>query len=82
MLRANFAVTKFKNIVPQTYVIGNLNDKEIVRTFYKKRLTEANQKEFMIEKAIKRNGNEHKWKSYDNSFNSCIEKKILIYKNK
>ena len=42
-----------------------------------KKLQTTNQKEFRIEKAIKRKGDKlyFKWKGYDNSFNSCIDKK-------
>ena len=35
-------------------VISDLNDEEIVVTFYKKELQKTNQKEFGIEKVIKR----------------------------
>ena len=40
----------------------------------------TNQKEFRIEKVIKRKGNKLyvKWKGYNNSFNSWIDKKDLI----
>ena len=40
--------------------------------FYKKKLQKANQKEFRLEKLIKRIGDKRyvKWKGYDNSFNS------------
>ena len=46
-------------------------------TFYKKELQKANQKEFRIEKVIKRKGNELyvKWKCRDSCFNSFIDKK-------
>ena len=39
----------------------------------------TNQKEFRIEKVIKKKGNKLyvKWKGYDNSFNSWIDKKSL-----
>ena len=38
-------------------------------------------KEFRAEKFIKGKGNRLyvKWKGYDNSFNNCIDKKILLY---
>ena len=38
------------------------------------------QKEFRIEKVIKKKGNKLyvKWKGYDNSFNSWIDKKDLL----
>ena len=40
--------------MPSTYVINDLNGKEIVSTFYKKELQKTNQKEFRIGKVIKR----------------------------
>ena len=40
-------------------------------TFYQKELQKTNQKEFRVEKAIKRKGDKLyvKWKDYDSSFN-------------
>ena len=38
----------------QTYVIMDNKGEEIVRTFYKKKLQKTNQKEFRVEKVIKR----------------------------
>ena len=75
-----FVLKKIKNAVSRTYVINDLNGEEIVRTFYEKGLQKTNQKEFRIEKVIKRNGNKSfvKWKGHDNSFNSCIDKSDLI----
>ena len=69
-----------KNAVPWTYVISDLIGEEIVRSFYEKELQKTNQKEFRIEKLIKRKGNKLyvKWKRYNNSFNSWIDKKGLI----
>ena len=71
---------KNKDIVPWTYVINYLNGEEIIGTFYEKELQNTNQKEFRIEKVIKRKGNKLyvKWKGYDNSFNSWIDKKDLL----
>ena len=75
-----FVVKKIKNTVPWSYVISDLNGEEIVGSFYEKKLQKTNQKEFKIEKAIKRKGNKLyvKWKGYNNSFNSWINKKDLI----
>ena len=75
-----FVVSKIKNTVPQTYVINDLNGEEIIGIFYKKELQKTNQKEFRIEKVIKRKGGKLyvKWKGYDNSFNSWIDKKDLV----
>ena len=49
-------------------------------TFYEKELQKTNQKEFRIEKGIKRKIDKLyvKWKGYDNSFNSWIDKKDLV----
>ena len=55
-----------------TYVIENLNGKELVRKFYENKLQKTNQKEFRVEKAIERKGDKLyvKEKDSDNSFNS------------
>ena len=65
-----FVVNKTKNTVLWTYVINDLNGEEITGTFYEKELQKANQKEFRIEKVIKRKGEKLyvKWKGYNNSF--------------
>ena len=49
-------------------------------SFYERELQKTNQKEFRIEKVIKSKGNKLyvKWKGYNNSFNSWIDKKDLI----
>ena len=75
-----FRVSKIKNTVPWTYVINDVNGDEIAGTFYEKELQKTNQKEFRIEKVIKKKGDKLyvKWKGYDNSFNSWIDKKDLI----
>ena len=75
-----FAVIKIKNTVPWTYVINDLNGEEIIETFYEKELQKTNQKEFRTEKAIERKGDKLriKWKGYDNSFKSWIDKKDLV----
>ena len=49
-----FAITKVKNTVPWTYIISELNGKEIIETFYEKELQNTNQKVFRIEKLTKR----------------------------
>ena len=75
-----FVIKKIKNTVPWTYVISDLNGEEIVGSFYEKELQKTNRKEFRIEKVIKTKGDKLyvKWKGYDNSFNSWIDKKDLI----
>ena len=75
-----FVFSKIKNTFPQTYVINNLNGEEIIGTFYEKELQKTNQQEFRTEKIIKRKGDKSyvKWKGYDNSFNSWINKKVWV----
>ena len=72
-----FVIKEVTNTVSWTYVINDLNGEEITRTFYEKELQKTNQEEFRIEKIIKRKGDKIyvKWKRYDNSFNSWIDKK-------
>ena len=72
-----FVIKKVKNTVPWTYVINDLNGEEIIGTFYEKELQKINQKEFRKEKVLK-NKLYVKWKGYDNSFNSWIDKKDLV----
>ena len=57
-------IKEVKNTVPWTYVINDLNGKEIIGTFYEKELQKTNQQTFRIEKVIKRKGNKLyvKWK--------------------
>ena len=76
-----FVISKIKNgTVPWTYFINDLNGEEIIGTFYEKELKKKKKKEFRIEKVIKRKGNKLyvKWKGYDNSFNSLIDKKDIV----
>ena len=75
-----FVVSTIKNTVPSTHVINDLNDEEIIGTFYDKELQKINQQEFRIEKIIKRKGEKLyvKWKGYDSSFNSWTDKKDII----
>ena len=75
-----FVIKKVKNTVPWTYVINDLNGEEITGTFYEKELQKTNQEEFRIEKVIRRKGDKLyvKWKDYDNSFNSWIDKASLV----
>ena len=51
-----FVVSKIKNTVPWTYIINDLNGEEITGIFYEKELQKTNQKEFRIEKVIRRKG--------------------------
>ena len=75
-----FVIKKVKNTVSWTYVINDLKGEEIIGPFYEKELQKTNQKEFRIEKVMKRKCDKLyvKWKGYDNSFNSWIDKKNLV----
>ena len=74
-----FIVNKIKNTVPWTYTISDLNGEQIIGSFYEKELQKTNQKEFRIEKVLKRKGDQLyvKWKGYDNSFNCWINRKDI-----
>ena len=80
MVRRIFVIKKVKNTVPWTYAISDLNGEEIKESFYEKELQKTNQKEFRIEKVLKRKCDKLyvKWKGYDNRFNSWINKKDLL----
>ena len=75
-----FVVSEIKNTVPWTCFINDLKGEEIIGTFYEKELQKTNEKELRIEKVIKTKGDKLyvKWKGYDNSFNSWIDKKDLV----
>ena len=78
-----FVIKKVKNVVPWTHVINDLTGK-LLELFTKKNgknnnnKKKTNQREFRIEKVIKRRGDKLylKWKGYNNSqFNNWIDKK-------
>ena len=74
-----FVIKKIKNTVPWAYIINDLKGEEIIGTFYEKELQKTNQQKFRIEKVIKKKGDKLyvKWKGYDNSFKSWINKKKI-----
>ena len=51
-----FIIKKIRNTISWTYVINDLNDEEIIGTFYEKELQKIDQQEFRIEKAVKKKG--------------------------
>ena len=69
-----------QNTLQWTCVIIDLTGKEIVEQFYENKFQKnKNQKEFRIEKEIRRKCDKLyvKWKFYDNSFNSQIDKEYI-----
>ena len=57
---------------PWTYIISNFNEQEIVEI-------KSNQKEFRVENVIKKVDNLNvKWKDYESTFNSWIDKRDLV----
>ena len=73
-------IKEIKNTVPWTNVINDINGEEIIGTFNEKELQKINEQEFRIEKVIKKKEIKLyvKWKGYDSSFNSWIDKKDLV----
>ena len=68
-----FVIKKVRNTVLWRYIISDLNKEVILGTLYKKQLQQKNQKEFRIEKVIKRKSDKLyvRWTGYDGkSFNS------------
>ena len=69
--------------MPWTYFVSYLKGEEIVGTFYEKEqqiYIYIYQKMFTVKKVIKRKGDKLyvKWKGYDSSFNSWVDKKHII----
>ena len=73
-----FWLEKLK-ILSLTYVIGDLKGEKFVGVFYKKKLQKTNDKEFRVEKVIKRKGNKVyvEWKGCNSYLNSWIDKKDI-----
>ena len=72
-----FVIKNIKNTVLRIHVISDLNGEEIAGTFHEKDLQKTNQKEFRVQKVIKRKDNKLyvKSKGYGRYFNSWIDKK-------
>ena len=68
-------ISKYKNIFAKSYT-PNWSEE----IFVIKKIRNTVQKEFRIEKVIKKKGNKLyvKWKGYNSSFNSWIDKKDLV----
>ena len=66
-----------KSLKKYALVINDLNGEEIVSMFYQKEFQKANQREFWMEKVIKRKSDKlyAKWQGYDDSFNGWMDKK-------
>ena len=65
------------------YYLKDLNGEKLDGTFYQEELLKTNMKEndlYIIEKIIKKVGNKYlvKWKGYDDSFNSYVNKNDII----
>ena len=57
-----------------------MNGEKITGSFYEKELQKTSQKEFRTQKVLKKKGDKLyvKWKGYDDSFNSWINKKGIL----
>ena len=69
-----FVIKKVKNTGEE------IKEEEIFGKFYEKESQKTNQKEFRVEKVIKRKDDKLyvKWKGYDSSFNSWIDIKDIV----
>ena len=70
------SLKKLKTL-PWTYALSDLKGEEIIGTFYEKEFQKINQKDFRVEKVIKRKDDKLyvKWKGRESSFKSWINKK-------
>ena len=61
-------------------LLAILKEKKLLESFTKKSCKKQTKKEFRVEKVIRRKGDQFfvKWKGYDNSFNSWIDKKEIV----
>ena len=62
-------------------MISDLNGEPVIGSFYEKELQKTSKKKkFRLEKVLKRKGDKLyvRWKGYDNSLNSWIDKRDLI----
>ena len=73
-------IKKVKDTVPLTDAIHELNREELTGTFYENELQKRNQKEFRIEKGMKRKGDKLyvKWNGYNNLLQNWIDKEDII----
>ena len=65
------------------YFLKDLNGEKLNGSFYQEELLKTDMKEddlYIIEKIIKKVGNTYlvKWKGYDNSFNSYVNKNDIV----
>ena len=69
---------KYSNV--PYYYLKDLNDEKLDGTFYEQELQKTNLTLYVIEKIIKTKNDKLfvKWRGYDNSFNSWINKKDVI----
>ena len=57
-----------------------MNGEKVIGTFYNNELQKTNEEEYRMEKLIKKKRNKLyvKWKGYNNSLNSWIDKKDIL----
>ena len=74
-----FVIKKLKILCRGLMLLMILMEKKLLKKILKKICKKANQKEVRIEKVIKKKGDKLyvKWKGYNNSFNSWIDKKDI-----
>ena len=75
----NFLFLQKLEILPPEQLLMILQKKKFLEHFRTKNCKKTNQKEFTVEKVIKRKGDKlyTKWRGYDSLFNSWIDKKDI-----
>ena len=75
-----FEITEIQYTNPPTYKLKDLNDENILGSFYEPEMQKTHQFTFRIEKVLRKRGNKVlvKWLGYPDSFNSWINAKDVI----
>ena len=73
-------INKLKKTVQWNMLLVIVMDEKLMESFTKKNCRKKKQKKFRDEKVIKRKGNKLyiKWKGYESSFNSWINKTGIV----
>ena len=79
-----FLIKVVKSTVPWVYVTSDLKGEKMLGTFYEKELQKTSQKGFRVEIIIKTKNDKIyvKWEDYCSSFNSWIDKEVIVKMSK
>lgn len=76
-----FKIRKVQYTIPHTYLLKDLNDENILGSFYLPQLQKTELRdEYLVEKVLKKKGNKYlvKWLGFDDSQNSWVKENQLL----